>query len=191
MTVRRKITLLLLCLTAMLTAVSSVAILTDRVNRTATIQVAGDSLPCLAFTSPNEFTIATGNSTKNWDGSLYYSTDKFTWTEWDGADTLFSSDGKLYLRGMGNTVITGAAEADRCWMMTGTDVSCDGNIETLLDCATVKAGGHPTMGPYAFAYLFAGYSALIAPPPSAGGDNFKRMLLSGNVSRRRELGCCT
>ncbi len=164
MTARRKITLLLLCLTAMLTAVSSVAILTDRVNRTATIQVAGDSLPCLAFTSPNEFTIATGNSTRNWDGSLYYSTDKFTWAEWDGADTLFSSGGKLYLRGTGNTVITGAADADRCWMMTGTDVSCDGNIETLLDCVTVKTGGHPTMGPHAFAYLFAGYSALIAPP---------------------------
>ncbi len=163
MPVRRKITLLLLCLTAMLTAVSYVAVLTDRVTRTATIQVAGDSLPCLAFTSPNEFTIATGNSTKNWDGSLYYSTDKFTWTEWDGADTLFSSDGELYMRGMGNTVISGGY-GGKGWMMTGTDVSCDGNIETLLDCATVKAGEHPTMAPCAFSFLFADYSALIAPP---------------------------
>ena len=65
----------------------------------------------LTFSSPNSFTLAVGDATKHWDGTLeYFSSDKI-WTVWDGANTLsaVAYDGEyvLYMRGTGNTVITG------------------------------------------------------------------------------------
>ena len=65
----------------------------------------------LTFSSPNSFTLAVGNATKHWDGTLEYFASNKAWTTWDGTTTLSSveNDGEhvLYLRGTGNTVITG------------------------------------------------------------------------------------
>ena len=110
----------------------------------------------LTFSSPNNFTLAIGDATTHWHGTLEYSTNKNTWTTWDGTTTLSSattgSKHVLYLRGTGNTVING--ENNIGWNLTGSDISCIGNIETLLDYATVESGNHPTMATYCYYYVF-------------------------------------
>ena len=126
----------------------------------------------LTFSSPNSFTLAVGDATKHWDGTLkYFASDK-TWTIWDGTTTLSAvdDDGEyvLYLRGTGNTKF-GYYDENLYdyvpWVINGTDVRCNGNIETLLDYATVEAGQHPTMAEEdCFSCLFMGCTALTTPP---------------------------
>lgn len=125
----------------------------------------------LTFSSPNSFTLAVGDATKHWDGTLeYFAADK-TWTTWNGTTTLSAvdNDGEyvLYLRGTGNTKIGYYSEnkGDYIpWKINGTDVRCDGNIETLLDYATVEAGQHPIMADECFAGLFMGCTSLTQAP---------------------------
>jgi hypothetical protein len=86
---------------------------------------------CLTFTGESsEFTLSVGSSgAKEWDGTLYYSTDHNTWNVWDGT-AISSVNKKLYLRGKGNT---------KFYTEYGTRLSlsakagCSGNIQTLLD----------------------------------------------------------
>ena len=119
----------------------------------------------LIFTGNEDFTLKTNNATKNWDGTLEYSTDKLNWTTWNG--TAISSAGhNLYLRGTGNTKITGGTGSFR-FVFTGTDalkIACEGNIENLLDYETVSAGGHPTMADYCYSQMFLGCTALTSAP---------------------------
>ena len=110
----------------------------------------------ITFSSETEFTLITANTTKNWDGTLEYSTNLTTWTEWSGTTTLSSADGKLYLRGTSNTKITGNNNGDYKWVLTGTGIDCTGNIENLLDYETVAAGNHPAMADYCYRYMFSG-----------------------------------
>lgn len=121
----------------------------------------------LTFSSPNSFTLAVNDATKHWDGTLeYFASDK-TWTVWDGTTNLSSvdNDGEyvLYLRGTGNTVITGNSENYR-WVLTGTNVKCIGNIENLLDYATVASWEHPTMANSCYANMFYGCTSLTKAP---------------------------
>ena len=121
----------------------------------------------LTFSSPNSFTLKVNDTTKHWDGILEYFDSNNTWTTWDGTTTLSSvdNDGEyvLYLRGTGNTVITGNNSNYR-WVLTGSDIACIGNIENLLDYATVTAGNHPTMANYCYANMFYGCSSLTQAP---------------------------
>ena len=123
--------------------------------------------PYLTFKSPSSFTLKVNNATKSWDGTLEYSTDTSTWSTWDGTTTLSSatsgSDNVLYLRGTGNTVITGN-NAKAKWVLTGSNIACIGNIENLLDYATVESGNHPTMATYCYYDMFAGCSGLTKAP---------------------------
>ena len=131
-------------------------------------------LPCLTFRSPNSFTLEVSDMTKHWNGTLEYSTDKRKWTVWNGRTVLSSdisgSNNVLHLRGTGNTVITGdysGAIGDSSkykWVLIGSDIVCSGNIETLLDCATVRAGNHPTMASYCYHSMFEDCESLIAAP---------------------------
>ena len=121
----------------------------------------------LTFSSPNSFTLVVNDVTKHWDGTLeYFASDK-TWTVWDGTTTLsaVSDDGEhvLYLRGTGNTIITGSSENYR-WVLTGTDIKCIGNIENLLDYATVASGEHPTMASHCYYSMFHGCTSLTKAP---------------------------
>ena len=121
----------------------------------------------LTFSSPNNFTLKVNDVTKHWNGTLEYSTDTSTWTTWDGTTTLSSatsgSDNVLYMRGTGNTVITGSRPNYK-WVLTGTDIACIGNIENLLDYATVKSGAHPTMADDCYSYMFNGCTSLTQAP---------------------------
>ena len=123
--------------------------------------------PYLTFSSPSSFTLAVNDATKRWDGTLEYSTDASAWSTWDGTTTLSSatsgSDNVLYLRGIGNTVITRSNPSSK-WVLTGSDIACIGNIENLLDYATVESGAHPTMADYCYRGMFNGCTALTQVP---------------------------
>ena len=123
--------------------------------------------PYLTFSSPNSFTLAVNDATKHWDGTLEYSTDTSTWSTWDGTTTLSSatigSDNVLYLRGTGNTVITGT-NTNYKWVLTGSNIACIGNIENLLDYATVESGVHPTMASNCYRYMFHNCTSLTQAP---------------------------
>ena len=111
----------------------------------------------LSFIGNEDFTLKTYNTTKNWDGVLEYSTDTSTWNIWDGTE-ISSVGNKLYLRGTGNTRITGSSN-DHRFVFTGTStlkIDCEGNIENLLDYETVSAGGHPTLADYCYNRMFYG-----------------------------------
>ena len=121
----------------------------------------------LTFSSPNSFTLAVGDATKGWDGTLEYFASNKTWTTWDGTTTLSAvdNDGEyvLYLRGTGNTVITGPSSSYK-WVLTGSNISCIGNIENLLDYATVAAGNHPTMTEFCYPFMFYDCTTLTQAP---------------------------
>ena len=142
----------------------------------------------LTFSSPNSFTLKVNDATKHWDGTLeYFASDK-TWTVWDGTTTLsaVADDGEyvLYLRGTGNTVITGNSENYR-WVLTGTNVKCIGNIENLLDYATVASGEHPTMANNCYEYMFYGCTSLTqapALPATTLADNCYQGMFQGCTS---------
>ena len=123
--------------------------------------------PYLTFKSPNSFTLAVGDTTKHWNGTLEYSTDISTWSTWDGTTTLSSatkgSSNVLYLRGTGNTIITGS-NSNYKWVLTGSNIKCIGNIENLLDYATVTAGNHPTMASNCYRIMFSGCTSLTQAP---------------------------
>ena len=119
----------------------------------------------LSFTGNEDFSLKTDNATKNWDGTLEYSTDKSTWNTWNGTE-ISSVGSKLYLRGTGNTKITGNSP-DYKFVFTGTSalkIACKGNIENLLDYETVSAGGHPTMAANCYGYMFQDCTSLTAAP---------------------------
>ena len=124
-------------------------------------------IPYLTFSSPNSFTLKVKDTKKHWDGTLEYSTDTSTWSTWDGTTTLYSvtrgSDNVLYLRGIGNTVITGNYE-NMGWVLTGTDIKCIGNIENLLDYATVESFGHPPMAGHCYLNMFIDCTSLTQAP---------------------------
>ena len=123
----------------------------------------------LTFSSPNKFTLEINDMTKHWDGTLEYFASNDTWTIWDGISKLsaITNGGEyaLYLRGAGNTIITGNGGA---WVLNGTDIKCIGNIENLLDYATLESGAHPNMSDSCYADMFKQcYSLTQAPELSA------------------------
>ena len=117
--------------------------------------------PYLTFTGTDSFSIKTNNSKKNWNGTLEYSTDTNTWTIWNGTSQISSDNNVLYLRGTGNTIITGISTSE-CWVITtqGT-VACSGDIRTLLDYAEPE---YTNMDANCFAYLFNNCTSLTAAP---------------------------
>jgi hypothetical protein len=124
-------------------------------------------LSYLTFSSPNTFSIETFNKRKNWDGKLEYSTDGVSWSEWDGTTAINAalSDGKykLFIGGTNNTKITGS-DANYRWVLTGSNISCTGNIESLLDHAKVAEGQHPVMAQYCYYSMFQSCTGLTTAP---------------------------
>ena len=120
----------------------------------------------IAFVSPQTFTLSTYNGEKNWNGTLEYSTDATNWSVWNGSDTLNSSSGDvcaLCVRGLNNNRITGSSSGLQ-WVLTGTAISCKGNIENLLDYQTVLQSNHPIMASQCFRRLFWNCAALTSAP---------------------------
>lgn len=117
----------------------------------------------LTFSSPNPFSISV--ETPGWAGKLYYSTDTAAWAEWTGNEVNATEAGgtyALYFRGTGNTKITGGFSNK--WTLSGSSISCTGNIESLLDYEIVAAGQHPMMANYCYSYMFYGCTSLTTAP---------------------------
>ena len=117
----------------------------------------------LTFSSPNPFSISV--ATPGWNGKLYYSTDTKTWAEWTGNEVnATEADGiyALYFRGTENTKITGGFSNE--WTLSGSSISCTGNIESLLDYETVAAGQHSAMAGYCYSSMFDGCTSLTTAP---------------------------
>lgn len=118
----------------------------------------------LEFRSPSSFTLRSSQYEKTWDGVLEWTDGTKPWATWSSVyTTLTASNGVLYLRGTGNTHL-GSATVSGAFKLTGTDISCNGNIETLLDYETVAKGLHPSMAQSCYHYLFKGCSGLISAP---------------------------
>ena len=117
----------------------------------------------LTFSSPNPFSISV--ATPGWNGKLYCSTDTKIWAEWTGNEVnATETDGTyaLYFGGVGNTKISGGTSYK--WTLNGSNISCTGNIESLLDYETVEAGQHPTMAGYCYRSMFSGCTSLTTAP---------------------------
>lgn len=122
-------------------------------------------VPYLTFSSPNTFSVSV--DTFGWDGTMEYSTDKTTWATWNGGEISGEyayGDYAVYFRGTGNTVVTGPNGNISRWYLNGSNISCDGNVETLLDYATVQAGSRPTMGDRCYCAMFHECTSLITAP---------------------------
>lgn len=131
------------------------------------LEVIPPPITYLTFSSPSSFILKVNDATKHWDGTLEYSTNTSTWSTWDGTTTISSAtsggNNVLYLRGTGNTMITGNTSNYK-WVLTGSDISCIGNIEYLLDYATVQSGAHPTMAKYCYYGMFYNCTSLTQAP---------------------------
>lgn len=106
----------------------------------------------LTLVSPEPFSIQSNNG-KTWDGVIEYRTLNSTWQEWDGTEAIWSANifgNLLFIRGTGNTIITGNLNSRLGWLISGINVSISGNIESLLDHETVERGEHPIMDDYCF-----------------------------------------
>lgn len=124
----------------------------------------------IKFESASPFTLKTANNLKNWNGTLEWSTDGEVWQTWPGTTTIGGAE-KLYIRGTGNTKITGGLQVDKRWILTGADlIDCTGNIMGLLDYATVAGGSNPEMAAYTFCELFYGQTLLRTCPQLPATD---------------------
>lgn len=121
--------------------------------------------PYLSFIEENNepFTLKTSNTSKNWSGTLEYSTDTQDWSKWDGTEISSSNDGKLYLRGTGNKKITGSS-GKQFVLTSGKHIQCLGNIENLLDYKMVESGKHPAMADSCYCYMFDNCTSLTVAP---------------------------
>lgn len=118
--------------------------------------------PYLTFTSETSFKIKANGETVRWDGTIEYSEDGTEWTVWDGTE-ITASGGILMFRGTDVYHVCADYEESN-WIITGENVACSGNIETLLDYATVANGEHPYVNSDCFNCMFLNCTALTVPP---------------------------
>ena len=107
---------------------------------------------------------------KSWNATLSYSANTIKWYEITAsAGTTIAANYtngayKLYFRGTGNSRISGYYGSEWAIVADPGTVACSGNIETLLDHATVTAGAHPAMTTNCFSFLFCNCTALSSAP---------------------------
>ena len=117
----------------------------------------------LEFSSANPFSIS---APKNWDGKLEY-TNGSRWKTWDGsaiASGKIENNHCIYLRGIGNSKLTGVNSTTAKWSVIGMNIACNGDIDLLLDYSTVKGGNHPSMSDFCYSYMFQDCTSLTAAP---------------------------
>ena len=88
----------------------------------------GTPTDCIVFIGESsDFTLKA--TYKEWNGTVEYSTDRTTWTTWDGT-AIPSNNKKLYLRGSGNTTFWTSNGAR---FVLSAKAGCSGNLNTLLE----------------------------------------------------------
>ena len=122
----------------------------------------------ITFSSAKFFKITVPH--KSWNATLSYSANTIKWYEITAsAGTTIAANYtngayKLYFRGTGNSRISGHYGYEWAIVADPGTVACSGNIETLLDHATVTAGAHPAMTTNCFSFLFCNCTALSSAP---------------------------
>ena len=117
----------------------------------------------LEFSSANPFSIS---APKNWNGKLEY-TNGSKWNTWDGTEITsgeIRGSHCIYLRGIGNSKITGVNSSNAKWNIIGTNIACNGDIDLLLDYSTVKSGNRPSMATSCYTSMFRDCTSLTAAP---------------------------
>ena len=137
-------------------------------------------VPYIVFISPKSFGIS---ARKTWNGTIEYSLDKINWHDWDGSQI---ESNIIYMRGYGNTVITGYHDTDVRWKFETKDkLICRGNIETLLDYKICSKGEHPPMGKSCYDSMFKGCTSLLESPALPArelSDSCYHLMFSGCTS---------
>ena len=113
---------------------------------------------CIVFSSPGPFSIS---ASKRWNGTIEYSLDKINWYNWDGEEI---KSYIIYMRGYGNTEITGAFYHEGWRFETKDKLICRGNIEALLNYKLCANGEHPPMSDRCYRGMFKGCTSLVEAP---------------------------
>ena len=122
---------------------------------------------CIVFTSDGPFKVSLGPY-KYWTGTMEYSLDRNEWKPYVEGTQIESGSGRtVCFRGTDNSALS--KNDYLCSIFTlepsdGSTISCSGNIEALLDYRTVRDGGHPAMGEFAFSSLFKDCASLGTAP---------------------------
>lgn len=105
----------------------------------------------LKFAAPASFSIEVSHPV--WEGIIEYSYDQTSWSEWIGTAITGT---EIYFRGKGNTQVSMDIDEieGASWSITGSNVSCSGNIEMLLDYQQAAFGKHPEMADYCYCSMF-------------------------------------
>ena len=125
----------------------------NAVNYTVATPTLTDSILFEGETS--DFTLKATN--KEWDGIVEYSTDKNTWSTWDGSE-ITSANKKLYLRGKNNTKFYTTKGVK---FVLSAKAGCYGNINTLLDYENPPTAVAAT---YCYRSMFQGCTRLTSAP---------------------------
>jgi len=142
-------------------------------NTTYYIASAHKEVDCITFSSEGAFTLKTCNLDKNWDGTLWTSTDQLNWNVWYGEEVSAEQMGgagpyNLYVRGKENTVITGGGR-EKNWVLTPigkNTIACSGNIETLRG-AKGDAPSSTPMAAYCYSSMLCNVPLTSAPALTA------------------------
>ncbi len=113
---------------------------------------------CIVFCSTELFSIS---ADKRWKGIIEYSLDKINWYNWDGEEI---KSYIIYMRGYGNTEITGAFSHEGWRFETKDKLICRGNIEALLNYKLCANGEHPPMSDRCYRGMFKGCTSLVEAP---------------------------
>lgn len=118
-----------------------------------------EKVPYVLYEANSDFSVMFYE--RPFDGKLEYSVDNVNWHDIHCQERTYvkSKNGKLYLRGKGNTYCNGIEieeGGDRIFYdcKIGTKIKLSGNILSLLDYGMVEIGEEPIMGEEAFADVF-------------------------------------
>lgn len=125
----------------------------------------------LFFQSASPFSIAI--LYKGWEGHLQYSIDNCTWNEVTINTAMESASNglvhRLFLRGYGNTIITGSGIGDNNFMtITSTEsVQCLNQLNSLLEYRSTDI---PVISSYCYRGIFRNCASLISAPEMPAGS---------------------
>lgn len=138
---------------------------------------------CIYFESEEPFTVKlVSYPYYRFDGTLEYSTDNQTWNSMTGSE-IQSVDNKVYFRGIGNTYCYPRGGNNPFFILKGSNIKCNGNMENLLDYETVLRGEHPPMADQCFRLFFQNSVNLIKAP------ELKAMSLSNRCYENMFTNC--
>lgn len=134
--------------------------------------------PCVTFSS-NERYFRLGlydgtqiTNSHKWDGRIFYSYDKRNWYEWNGVITAPSRI--IHLCGIDNTHLSYDVESSstrasihffppyNVSVDPGCDITCVGDLATLLDFRKYSSGGTLVASDYSFRNAFMGCLGLVS-----------------------------